>query len=103
MNVNFSLGKCKTKAAYSAKLKQKGKLNLKKIAAKFDVVMETPILLVIKAQIKVSNKVSNKVKNTINVEIVVHEFGELLFKNCENVEFMEKTAKEIYKVGLSEH
>tara|TARA_Y100000310_G_C20435377_1_gene693468 strand:+ start:317 stop:577 length:261 start_codon:yes stop_codon:yes gene_type:complete len=85
--VDFTLGKCKTKATFKTNLKKKGKLNLKKIAEKFEVVMETPILLVVKVD---------------NIEIIVHGYGELLFKKCEDTEFMEKVAEEIYSVGLEE-
>lgn len=82
----YNLAKCKTKAAYSAKLKKKGKLDLDKIKKKFEVILETPILLVIKEE---------------GVEIIVHGYGELLFKKCEDVELMRKIADEIYKVGLN--
>ena len=85
MKIKFCLGKCKTKATYSAKLEQKGKLDLFKIKKKFEVVMETPILLVIK---------------TAAGEVIVHNHGELLFKKCEDMDLMEKISKEIYDVGL---
>ncbi|MBS3166313.1 hypothetical protein J4444_04275 [Candidatus Woesearchaeota archaeon] len=85
MNLDFSLAKCKTKAAFSAKLKNPCKLNLAKIKEKFEVVLETPILLVIKEN---------------GVEIIVHGYGELMFKNCNDTEFMEKVAKKIYEKGL---
>jgi len=81
----FILSKCKTKAAYSAKLKKQGKLNLDKIKEKFDVVMDTDILLVLKVE---------------GVEIICHAYGELLFKNCDDVSLMEKVAERIYSVGL---
>jgi len=87
MTIPFSLAKCKTKAAFSAKLKNPKKLDLNKIKAKYEVILETPILLVIKVN---------------EVEIVVHGHGELLFKKCEDVEWMEKISKEIYSIGLSE-
>lgn len=83
--IDFSLGKCKTKATYSAKLRQKGKLDLQKIKNNFEVVLETPILLVIKAY---------------DVEVIVHNYGELLFKNCEDFPLMEKIAEKIYAAGL---
>jgi hypothetical protein len=85
--VKFSLAKCKTKATFSAKLLQKGKLDLNKIKNIFEVVMETPILLVIKTE---------------TGEVIVHSHGELLFKKCEDFELMEQLAKKIYLVGLSE-
>lgn len=87
----FSLGKCKTKATYSAKLKQTGaqlrKLDLLKIKQQFEVLLETPILLVIKVE---------------GIEVIVHSYGELLFKNCEDFPLMERLAEKIYRVGLKE-
>lgn len=83
--IKFSLARCKTKATYSAKLRQKGKLDLKKVKEKFEIIMETPILLVIKVE---------------GVDVIVHEHGELLFKNCEDIELMERIAKEIYEGGI---
>lgn len=83
--IKFNLEKCKTKAAYSAKLQQKGKLDLAKIKAHFDVILETPILLVITVD---------------GIEIIVHNYGELLFKNCDNVELMRAIAERIYEQGL---
>jgi hypothetical protein len=85
MTIKYSLAKCKTKAAYSAKLQQKGKLNLEKIKTKFETVMETPILLIIKEK---------------DIEIIVHQHGELLFKNCQDTELMERVAEKIYQTGL---
>lgn len=85
MAIKFSLAKCKTKASYSAKLRQKGKLNLEKIKKKFKVVMETPILLVVKTEAG---------------ELIVHSYGELLFKKCEDIKLMEKISEKIYEVGL---
>ena len=87
MAIKFSLAKCKTKAAYSAKLQQKGKLDLKVIKEKFEVLMETPILLVVKTEAG---------------EVIVHSHGELLFKGCMDVELMERISKEVYSVGLNE-
>ena len=87
MTIKFSLAKCKTKAAYSAKLQQKGKLDLKKIKEKFEVLMETPILLVVKTEAG---------------EVIVHSHGELLFKGCKDIGLMENISKEVYKIGLNE-
>ena len=83
--VKFSLAKCKTKAAFSAKLMQKGKIDLKKVAKKFEVVMETPILLVVKTEAG---------------ETIVHSHGEILFKKCTDMNLMEQLAKKIYEIGL---
>ena len=81
----FSIAKCKSKAAYSAKLRKQGVLNLVKVRGKFDVVLDTPVLLVVKVD---------------GVEVVVHGYGELLFKNCSDTSLMEKIAEKIYLIGL---
>ncbi len=87
MTIPFTFGKCKTRAGYSAKLIKQGKLDLKKIKDHFETILETPILLVIKVG---------------GLEIVVHGYGELLFKNGTNeqVELMEKVAERVYEKGL---
>ncbi|PIN73925.1 hypothetical protein COV20_02315 [Candidatus Woesearchaeota archaeon CG10_big_fil_rev_8_21_14_0_10_45_16] len=83
--IQFSVEKCKTKAAYSAKLKKKQKLDLNKIKKQFTVLLDTPILLVIKEE---------------GLEIIVHGYGELLFKNSQDIKLMEKIARKVYEVGL---
>ena len=83
--IRFSLAKCKTKAAYSAKLLQKSKLDLNKIRKNYETILGTPILLVIKVN---------------NIEIIVHSHGELMFKSGDDMEWMEKIAEEIYETGM---
>jgi len=82
--IDFTLEKCKTKAGYSAKLKRTPRLDLQKIKKRFEIVLETPILLVLKAE---------------GVEVIVHSYGELLFKKCEDLELMRKLAAKIYAAG----
>jgi len=82
---DFSLAKCKTKATFSAKLKVSSKLNLANIKKKFDLVLETPVLLVIKDE---------------GVEAIVHGHGEIIFKKCEDMALMERIAKKIYEAGF---
>lgn len=86
--VEFSIEKCKTKAAYSAKLKKQQSLNLQKIKQKFKIVLETPILLVVSVE---------------GVEIIVHGYGELLFKNCQDTKLMKDVAEKIYAAGLNKN
>lgn len=83
--IKFTFGKCKTRAAYSAKLNQKGRIDLEKIRQKYEVILETPILVMIKVK---------------GIEIIVHGHGELIFKSCDKVDWMEKVAEEIYGLGL---
>ena len=85
MTILFSLGKCKTRAGYSAKLQKMQKLDLKIIERQFEVVMETPILLVIRVK---------------GVEVIVQGYGELLFKECDDVPLMEEIAEEVFTIGL---
>lgn len=83
--IDFTLEKCKTKAAYSAKLKKQQHLDLLNIKKKFETVLETPILLVVLVD---------------GVEVIVHGYGELLFKNCQDRTLMERIAEKIYGAGL---
>ncbi len=80
--MDFTIKKCKTRAAYSAKPLKNIKLDLARIKTKFPVVMETPILLVIKVD---------------EVEIIVHSYGELIFKTTKNIDRLEKIAEKIYQ------
>ena len=82
----FILSKCKSKAAFSARLKSPIKLNLELIKDKFEVVMDTKILLVLRID---------------DVELICHGFGELLFKNCNDLDKMGKISEEIYFIGLN--
>ena len=82
----FILSKCKTKAAYSSRLKdQHYKLDLKILAKEFDVIIETPVVIVIKVE---------------NIELTVHNFGELLFRNTTDLDKMQEIAEQIYSVAL---
>ncbi len=89
MMIQFTIEKCKTRAGYSAKLPSSRKLNLARIKKEFEIVLETPILLVIREQ---------------GLEIVVHGYGELLFKNGkeEDTGAMRKVAARVYEKGLGE-
>ncbi|MBT7902360.1 HesA/MoeB/ThiF family protein [Candidatus Woesearchaeota archaeon] len=79
----FTIQKCKTKAGWSAKPTKQLKLNLNNIKKKFKLIMDTPILIVIEKK----------------GEIIVHNYGELLFKDLKDEQEIKKIAKEIYLVG----
>ncbi len=85
--VEFSLAKCKTKAAYSAKLPQPKQLDLGAVkgSGKFKLVMETKILLVLERD---------------GLEFICHGFGEILFKNCDNEKKMREIAQQVYAIAL---
>ncbi len=81
----FTIAPCKTRAAYSAKPTKNVTLNLKKIKAAFETIIDTPIVLVIKEE---------------GSEIIVHSYGELLFKTLNDEEKIKKITEKVYKVGL---
>ena len=85
--IRFSLGKCKTRAGFSAKLLQKGMLDLDKLKKRYAVLLETPIVLVVKAE---------------GMEIIVHHYGELLFKDGTDVSLMERVAREMYELSVTQ-
>jgi esterase/lipase len=79
----FEIKPCKDKGGISVKPKKSIKLDLSKIKNNFEVVVDTPILIVIKKE----------------DEIIVHNYGELIFKHLKDKEKIKKIAEEIYKVG----
>ncbi len=83
---SFSVAKCSTRAAYSARPSKQVRLDLSAIRKDFETVVETPIVVVIREQ---------------GVEVVVHQYGELVFKRCDDVEKMKEIAEKIYAAGLA--
>lgn len=79
----FTFEKCKTKGAYSAKLKTPNKLDLKLLKGKVNIVSETPVLYLVKEG---------------KYEIIVHAYGELLFKEGTDIEEMKKIAQKLYSI-----
>lgn len=84
--ISFTVERCKTKAGYSARLSREMKLDLDAVAGKFKVLLRTPLLLVL---------------NTEEGEVIVHGYGELLFKEGRELTAMKKIAAEIYGSGLN--
>ncbi len=82
--ISFTVERCKTKAGYSARLSREMKLDLDAVAGKFKVLLRTPILLVL---------------NTEEGEVIVHRYGEILFKEGKDPAVMRKIAAEIYSSG----
>lgn len=83
--ISFTISKCTTRAGYSAKPSKNIHLNLTTLKQHFNTIVETPIVLVIKEN---------------ETEIIVHEFGEILFKTMTDEKKMHTIAKKIYEVGL---
>lgn len=82
--IEFTVSKCKTRAAYSAKPTKNIKLSLNLIKQKFTTLIDTPIALVIKAN---------------DIKIVVHNYGELLFRNFSDEAKIKQIAEAIYAIG----
>ena len=84
----FTLTKCKTDLSCKAKLNKRQKLDFNNLKKSFKVVTDAGIALVIKAD---------------GIEVVVHGYGELVFKlGKKNVseKRLEQIAKKIYGVAL---
>lgn len=77
----FEIKECKTKAGYTIKPTEKVKLDFAKIKKQFNVIFDSPIVLVIKEG---------------EMEIVIHKYGELLVKKSKDTKKMEILARRIY-------
>ena len=80
----FTLLSCKTRATCSTMPNNNLSLNLNKIKEKYETVLETPVAIIIKEQ---------------NVEIVVHNYGKLVFRQCSDEKKIKRMAREIYEFG----
>jgi adenylyltransferase/sulfurtransferase len=80
---DFTVQKCKTRKGWSAKPRRNIRLDLDSIKKRFKVILDTPILLVIDHE----------------GEIVVHDYGELLFKELNDERRIKEISDEIYVAG----
>lgn len=85
----FTIQKCKTRAGWSVKPVRQTKLNFAHLKRKFSVVLDTPILLVIR-------------KEGVPGEIIVHNYGEILFKKLSDQKKMRTIAAEIYETATEQ-
>lgn len=72
---------CGSGGAYEAFPERSVKLDLKDVARSFKVVIQTPILLIVKDTFEVS----------------IFKNGRLLIKNCSSLEKAEEQASKVYK------
>ncbi len=77
----FEISECKTKAGISVKPKKNFKLDFKEIKKKFEVIFDSPVALVIRVD---------------GCDIIVHKYGEMLFKNCKDKVKIEAIARKVY-------
>ena len=73
---------CGSGGAFEALPEKQLKLDLKKIGKKLEVVIETPVLVIVKDRFEVS----------------IFRSGKLLIKNCKVLQDAEKQAEKIYAV-----
>ncbi len=78
----FAIKKCRDKGGYSVKPLKNIRLEIGRLKDEFEVVADTPILYVIRDE----------------CEIIVHGYGELVFKNFSDVKKIREKAEKIYKL-----
>ena len=81
----FEIKICKTKAAYAAKPKRHLKMNLEKLKNKYNIKADAGIVLI---------------ADIDGEDVIIHSFGEILFKGCKDIKKMHRIAEDIYKVAL---
>lgn len=83
----FKLYPCNTDRSCKAKLNKRQSLNINNIKKYFKVISDAGIALVIEAD---------------GIEVIVHGYGELVFKAGKDVkeETLKKIAKDIYSAAL---
>ncbi len=73
---------CDSKGAFEAFPEKQIKLDLKNITKIFEVIIETPVLIIIKDKFEVS----------------IFRDGKLLIKNCKSLEEAEEQARRVYEL-----
>ena len=81
--IEFDVGPCKAKGGISVKPKNQIKLDLNKIKTKYEVLLDTQILIVI--------------KHKELGEIVIHSYGEMIFKDSKDENKIKEFANGIFK------
>ncbi len=84
--MDFTIQKCQDKGGLSAKPIKQINLDLLAIKQKFVTIVFTPYVLVVKK----------------GVEVIVHRYGELIFKDTWDEAVVRKLAEEIYAAGIRE-
>ncbi len=85
----FEIKFCKTKGALSVRCAKIKRLDLAKVKKEFisSLVLDTPIMIIIKCE------------NPADGEIIVKNFGELVFKDLRDKEEIEKISGRIFQIG----
>ena len=81
----YKIEYCKTKKGFEAKLDKRVKIDLETLKKEFKVVADAGIVIILEIN---------------NEEVIVHDYGTLLFKNCEDKKKAKEIAEKVYNVGL---
>lgn len=81
---DFIISECKTKSSFLAKPRKKIRLDIRKITKEFKTLQDAGIIAVIDVD---------------GEEIIVHDYGELVFKTKTNVKEIRDIAQKIYGIG----
>ena len=81
----FKISECKTKSSFITKPNKRMNLNIKNIVKEFETIQDAGIIAVITVD---------------KEEIIVHDYGELLFKTWTDTNKIRNVARKIYELGL---
>jgi len=82
---DFTIQPCADKGGLSAKLTTPRQLDIKAISKTFKTIIETPHVLVVEVD---------------GHEIIVHGYGELIFKTLTDEDEIRAIAERIYRAGI---
>lgn len=81
----YNIEYCKTKKGFEAKLEKRKNLDMDLLKKEFSVIADAGIVIVLGVD---------------NEEIIVHDYGTLLFKACKDEKKAKRIAEKIYGAGL---
>jgi len=81
----YTIKRCKTKAAFEVNPHKKMKLDFAKIKKKFKVIADTPMILIISVQVDGNDE-----------EVIIYENGTLMFKTLDNTEKVDGVVRKVY-------
>lgn len=85
MVLPFSIKTCTTKAGYEATLEKPQPLVMDALRKQFTVVADAYIILVL---------------NINGIEVIVHNYGKLVFKKNNDEQKLKRIAEQIFRVGV---
>ncbi|MBW3014921.1 hypothetical protein KY330_00705 [Candidatus Woesearchaeota archaeon] len=83
--IEYDIVPCKSKAAVSVKPLNQVKLDFNKLRKQFEILLDNPIALVLKVG---------------DDEVIVHNYGEMLFKTLKDEGLIRKIADKIFEEAV---